>query len=159
VLCYGDARIDIAVINGSFFGYEIKSESDDLRRLPSQVETYLKVFDFLTIVTCKNHVAGVSSLIPEQCGVITAEKSKKGNRIILNPIRPSLKNPLIDKHALIQLLWKDELLEILGQHLLKGFKSKSKPYLWDLVCELLSVEETSQIVREKIKARSDWRVG
>src|SRR5690242_17854466 len=35
-LRHGACRVDIAVVNGSMHGYEIKSDSDTLERLPSQ---------------------------------------------------------------------------------------------------------------------------
>ena len=49
-ICQGLARIDIAVVNKVLHGYEIKSDRDSLRRLPSQVEMYSKVVDKATIV-------------------------------------------------------------------------------------------------------------
>jgi len=42
------ARIDIAVINGALHAFEIKSDSDSLDRLPSQIEAYQGVFEYIT---------------------------------------------------------------------------------------------------------------
>src|ERR1700674_1251921 len=39
-LCQGDARVDMAVVNGSLSGYEIKSDRDTLTRLPRQLAVY-----------------------------------------------------------------------------------------------------------------------
>ena len=36
-LCQGDARVDVAVVNGSIHGFEIKSERDSLDRLSNQL--------------------------------------------------------------------------------------------------------------------------
>jgi hypothetical protein len=44
------ARTDIAVINGSLHAFEIKSDSDSLDRLPSQIEAYQGVFEYITLV-------------------------------------------------------------------------------------------------------------
>ncbi|WP_052770006.1 sce7726 family protein [Paenibacillus sp. IHB B 3415] len=44
-VCFGSARVDVAVINGRLHGFEIKSESDNLDRLPSQIEFYSRVFE------------------------------------------------------------------------------------------------------------------
>jgi len=46
-ICRGQGRIDLAVVNSLFHGYEIKSDRDSLRRLDSQVELYSKVLDRL----------------------------------------------------------------------------------------------------------------
>ena len=39
-LCQGVARVDLAVVNGTIHGYEIKSERDTLTRLSGQAEIY-----------------------------------------------------------------------------------------------------------------------
>ena len=49
-LCQGEARIDLALVNGFIHGYEIKSERDTLERLPSQIEIYCRTLDTVTIV-------------------------------------------------------------------------------------------------------------
>jgi hypothetical protein len=43
----GESRIDFAVVNGEFHGYEIKSEMDTLDRLPTQSRLYSMVFEVL----------------------------------------------------------------------------------------------------------------
>ena len=54
----GAARVDVAVVNGSLHGYEIKSARDTLERLPKQSELYSSVFDTITLVTAENHLMG-----------------------------------------------------------------------------------------------------
>jgi hypothetical protein len=49
-LCQGSARVDLAVVNGQFHGYEIKSERDSLRRLGAQADLYSRVFDRVTLI-------------------------------------------------------------------------------------------------------------
>ena len=44
VFC-GQARIDLALVNGSLHGYEIKSNRDSLRRLGGQMALYSRVLD------------------------------------------------------------------------------------------------------------------
>src|SRR4051812_2250535 len=48
-LCQGDARVDLAVVNGSLSGYEIKSDRDTLVRLPNQQTKYALCFNAMTI--------------------------------------------------------------------------------------------------------------
>ena len=43
-IMHGKARVDIAVINGSIHGYEIKSSMDTLKRLPRQMAAYDSCF-------------------------------------------------------------------------------------------------------------------
>src|SRR5262249_38903872 len=53
-LC-GLVRVDVAVINGTLAGHELKSDRDTLRRLPAQVEVYSKVLDRATFVVGEGH--------------------------------------------------------------------------------------------------------
>jgi hypothetical protein len=55
-LCQGSARIDVAVVNGSIHGYEIKSERDTLARLPSQRAVYSRALDYVTVVVADSHL-------------------------------------------------------------------------------------------------------
>ena len=68
-LCEGEARVDIAVVNGFIHGFEIKSERDTLERLPHQVEVYSLVLDRVTLVVAENHAAHAMEVIPDWWGV------------------------------------------------------------------------------------------
>ena len=39
-LRHGLARVDVAVVNGIIHGYELKSDKDNLKRLPHQIQVY-----------------------------------------------------------------------------------------------------------------------
>lgn len=151
---YGDAIIDIAVINGSLHGYEIKSEYDTLNRLPRQIASYSKTFDFVTIVTAAKHLNHLIPILPNWCGIVLVNNNKKRG---LSKYRPSKKNPSIDNFSVAQLLWKDELLDTLSTLGFKGIKSKSKPMLWALLANSITQKELSNIVREKMKIRPNWK--
>ena len=64
-ICCGDARVDIAVINGKLHGFEIKSEADTLARLQGQISAYNQVFDTMTIICGKNHLDSIIETIPD----------------------------------------------------------------------------------------------
>jgi hypothetical protein len=68
-LCQGNARVDVAVVNGSFSGYEIKSDRDTLARLPNQLAAYEQCFDTMTMVVGKKHVAKCRATLPEWWGI------------------------------------------------------------------------------------------
>src|SRR5258708_2969717 len=69
VLCEGDARIDIAVVNGTLSGYEIKSSADTLQRLPNQVAVYGRLFDQITLVSSESHIEKAQCIIPPWWGI------------------------------------------------------------------------------------------
>lgn len=125
-LCQGDARIDVAVVNGAISGYEIKSESDTLERLPKQCETYNKVFDTITILTASKYIDGIIDIVPSWWGITRAEMDEDGV-VYLFPVRTPLENPDIDSISVAQLLWREEAISILKQRgLQKGLLSKPR---------------------------------
>lgn len=156
-LSRGQSRIDVAVINGHFYGYEIKSDKDNLERLPQQVIEYNKVFDYISIVCGEAHSDKVSDLIPEWWGIIEAF-SDENDKVLLSEKRERQANTNQDPFTIAQLLWKDEALGILinlGKE--KGVKSKSCKFIWQRLTEVLSLPELKDKVRDALKSRENWR--
>ncbi len=150
------ARIDVAVINGSLHGYEIKSASDTLRRLPSQIDAYTKVFDYLSIVTETKYHEQVLNCIPSWVGLIICNE-KRGVKTI-KQVRKSKLNIKKQGFFIAKLLWRDELIDCLTEYQIP-FRKKDRNWL---LCEALSsnldVNTLSSIVREKLKKRTDWKM-
>lgn len=149
------SRIDMAVINGHFHGFEIKSAQDTLQRLPGQVASYSYVFDYLTIVTEEKYFKKIVDLVPEWVGVIVCDESTE---TIISVIRKGEKNPNTNGFYIAKLLWRDEIIEILNSRQIQ-FKKKARNWiLCELLAQQISVGELSQIVREKLKSRQDWKL-
>lgn len=156
-LCQGSARVDIAVVNGYLHGYEIKSESDSLKRLSSQIDYYSKVLDRVTLVASESHISKVEKQMPGWWGLCVAQRNREG--ISLKRVRRDSDNPKVDPYALVQLLWRDEALELLRKNNLgKGYSNKPRRILWDCLVDYFSLNELQQIVRRQLKSRSNWRV-
>ena len=155
-LCGGTARVDVAVVNGTINGYEIKSESDTLERLPGQQEIYSKILDTVTIITSENHIKKVRKQIPTWWGIMEVLEGFDG--ISFRVIREPASNPSVDPYALVQLLWRDEAIGILEKRgLSEGILGKPRRVLWQKLVDSLSVDELRDVVRERIKARTNWR--
>lgn len=153
----GKYRIDVAVINGKLHGYEIKSASDNLERLPAQQSSYSKIFDRMTLVADERHVAEAVRIIPPWWGLIAV--SMREGRPYLNEIWPSRQNINIDKLPVCQLLWRQEALEILAALGLDfGVRTKSRRLMWQRLADSLELDQLRKIVSAKLKARSNWRV-
>jgi len=108
------ARIDIAVINGALHGFEIKSDSDSLDRLPQQIKAYQGVFEYITLVCGRRLLDRARTTIPKWWGLQKAES--KNGRVVLSPIRKPRMNPSQDSRALAGMLWKTEALACLRKH-------------------------------------------
>lgn len=156
-LCAGEVRIDVAVVNGKLHGVEIKSEADTLTRLEKQANLYGKVFDTLTIVCGRNHLASVLDSIPSFWGIYVAEPCDSG-RVELHEIRSVSRNQGVCGNALAQLLWRAELLGLLERRSCDA-KTLRKPrfQLWSALAELYPIDLLKEEVRLILKSRANWR--
>lgn len=156
-LCFHDARIDFAAINGSLHGFEIKSDFDTLDRLARQVEIYSRVMDFVTIVVGAKYVAAVSDRIPAWWGI--EHVAEVGERPDFCLIRAPRQNPTRDPFSIAQLLWKEEAVGILeSMGTARGYRGKSRRVVFHRLTEILSIDDLSDLVRSALKVRS-WRSG
>lgn len=156
-LC-GTVRVDVALVNGSLSGYELKSDRDTLRRLPSQIEYYSKVLDHATLVVGERHYAhsDAAAILPDWWGLMVA--SEDGSDIGLEDVRPPGTNTGVDPGSIAQLLWRDEALdELEARGLDGGIRTKPRALLWARLAESLDLDELRGIVRERLKAREGWR--
>jgi hypothetical protein len=152
----GQVRVDIAVLNGAFSGYEIKSDRDNLLRLPTQVEVYSKVLDYCTLVVADRHLEHSLELLPSWWGVLRARSAS--GAVMLTKTRSPRLNPRIDRRTLASLLWRSEALDALGQiGADRGIRSRPNAVLWDRLAESMSTRTLRKKVRETLKVRVEWR--
>lgn len=118
----GNARVDMAYLNGKFDGFEIKSESDNLRRLSRQVPDYSAVLDTVTIVTTPRHLDHAGALAPNWWGIYCAEL--RGMNFDFTPIRRPEPNPGTDMEARLQMMNFSESSAILRR---VGIRGRSIP--------------------------------
>lgn len=156
-LKHGEARIDIAVVNGVLHGYEIKSDIDTLLRLPEQMSVYNSVFDKMTLVVGKNHLYEAFKMVPDWWG-ITIAKIDENNSMIFNCIREPKKNIEQDSVSMAKLLWRNEALEILKEISEdKGLRSKPREDIYQKLSIVFNQKTLGDKIRDKIFFRKDWR--
>jgi hypothetical protein len=155
---HGEARVDMAVINGVIHGYEIKSDLDTLYRLPEQMNFYNSVFTEMTLVVGKNHLFDAINLVPEWWGIVIAKFNADGV-IEFNSIRESEKNLNQNGVCIAKLLWKDEALDILEQvGKAKGLRSKPRSYIYQKLSDVFDKQTLEDKVRDKLFFREAWKV-
>jgi hypothetical protein len=66
----GRSIVDIAVFNGTSTAYEIKTEFDSARRLQTQTDDYLKVFDDVFVVAHPSVAPAYASIVAPSVGVL-----------------------------------------------------------------------------------------
>ena len=65
----GNCRADVVVLNGTSYVYEIKSEYDSLDRIRGQVNSYIKMFDFVNVITSCSQIDKVRVELPAEIGL------------------------------------------------------------------------------------------
>lgn len=155
-VCQGDARVDLAVINGAMHGYEIKSDRDKLTRLPRQLDAYGLCFDRMTVVVGSRYIGKISCAIPDWWGILEADDT--GGKIKFLTKRVGSDNPRIDPQAIVRLLWRSEAQALVLQlGIIRSVKNKSRRELWNILVQNVSLDALRTMVREAIKARGNWR--
>lgn len=157
VICEGRARADVAIANGLFKGYEIKSDVDTLDRLSNQVKMYDATFDKCIIVVGKKFENKIEMYVPEHWGIISAYENKFGN-ISLKNIRSASFNKRITYGGLTDLLWSSELRLLMKNNKVRGYSNKTKPELVEMIESSVEFANLKQYTRETLKHRKDWRV-
>lgn len=156
-LCQGEARVDLAVVNGLIHGFEIKSARDTLARLAGQAAVYDRALDAVSVVAARPHVDALFDRVPDWWGVHVA--SLAATDVIVEEIRPASTNPNVDPVAVAQLLWREELMEIAVRLQLEpGPRARTKRRLWELLARSLPLDELRREVRRCLRARKNWRL-
>lgn len=156
-LKHGRCRADIAVINCHLIGYEIKSDGDSLRRLAEQVDAYSAVFDRATVVVGRRHLKDVKMLTPRWWGITAATEGQRG-AIHFDTVRRATLNPSTDDFVVAQLLWRNEAEEELVKRGVSGRILRQKRLvLYRELVHVLDAHELRNVVRKRLKSRTDWR--
>ncbi|MGO4257124.1 sce7726 family protein [Marmoricola sp. RAF53] len=152
----GQGRVDLAVVNGSFTGYEVKSARDRLDRLPNQVEAYGQVLDYAVLVVADSHLVKARQMLPSWWGILVATQGPDGVQV--GHQRKARLNPAIQPASLAQLLWREEALAALTKFGLdRGVRSLPRHALWDRLATHLEVDQLRAEVRDRLRARRGWR--
>lgn len=147
-----DTRIDLAVVNGSLHGFEIKSDVDTLRRLPSQRDSYNALFDQITLVAASRHVKTASAIIPGWWGVAIA--SRTGRRVDIEWARTPSDNPEPDSATVVKLLRRNEIERIVVEVGLCSVARKYYMYeLNSMLATNMSTDFVRSVVRSAVKQR------
>jgi hypothetical protein len=143
-------RADLAVLARSMDGFEIKTSTDNLRRLQRQADAYARIFDHCTVVAAPNHVSSVSEVLPDWWGVMTV---LVGDRVTFDSVRPAAPNSSIDVEVLVRLLWRDEVLSALKALGTEPDAKATRGRLWTQLLEGTTVARLRSIVRRALLGR------
>ena len=151
-LSRGERRADVAHVNGTLSGYEIKSDGDSLVRLSAQAQGYADVFEYMTVVVAQRHLRSVREVVPRAWGIIIAEGSA-GRDVVLRHVRKPQKNGSQRREVLVRLMWKDECVRALRAHGIRVSREVPVIDIWSRL-ETLPVAVLCGYVRDALKVRS-----
>lgn len=140
-IAHGSSRIDIAVVNDILHGYELKSESDSLKRLPRQAHYYNQLFERMTLVIDRKFLNEAFEIVPKWWGISVVNKSY--NRMI--QIRKGRRVKTKNYELLTNLLWKDELEKLLDT---LEYPKALKRYPKSEILKLIQKDKNKDIVKK-----------
>jgi hypothetical protein len=154
---HGTCRVDIAVVNGFIHGFELKSESDTLLRLPRQIEAYSRSLDRATLVVSQAHLKGAEALLPRWWGIKVVARTSRGS-LKVSTHRGVANNPGLSLFHMAHLMWRSEVVACLKQ---RGASAKelgaNRAALYQLFVDTAPSVEVRRQVREALKRRENWR--
>jgi hypothetical protein len=156
-LRHGQCRVDVVVVNGFLHGFEIKSDADTLDRLPGQISIYNEVLDRATLVVGERHLAKATQLLPSWWGIkVAIEGARHG--IEFKTARSFDGNPSVNPVALVELLWRPEIIEILKEMGVPAATlRKPRNILYRLLAAEMELSDLRTIIRRQLKVREKWR--
>ena len=155
-IAYGEVRIDVAVVNGRLHGFEIKSDADTLHRLPAQMALYSAVFDRVTLVVGNKHLTDAVARVPKWWGIKLAVSGIRG-AVHFEEVRTPKLNAEIDPASLATLFWRNEALAFLERRGERGFRSKSRAQLYEVIATRVPLNDLKDGIRSALKLRAGWR--
>ena len=157
-LCEHSVRIDMAVVNGMMSGFEIKSDSDTLKRLPVQQDIYSKIFDNVIVVVGEVHLDKIKDIVPEWWGIWIAQAVK--GKVVLSVVRESSYNPRVELKSIVKCLWKCEAIDIIKECGLydKKLDRAKRAIIWDIAANGIPEIRLKELIRNSLKLRVDWRI-
>ncbi|MDE6313726.1 MAG: sce7726 family protein [Lachnospiraceae bacterium] len=139
----GRSRADvIGIIDGSFIGFEIKSDSDSYTRLKTQTKDYDKFCDINFLVIGKSHKKQAEFHIPSYWGIICV--SQEEEQIKVEMLQIPGRNPSVSTKYQIKFLWRPELAQILRWNDMPKYQQKSKQFVRDKIIEKVEEHKLKQ---------------
>ncbi|WP_166520907.1 sce7726 family protein [Modestobacter roseus] len=155
---FGASRIDIAVVDLGLHGYELKSDLDNLSRLPKQIDAFNEVFDYTSIVLTQRHLAEAFLLVPDSWGILIAEPTPRS--VALRSWRRPALNREVEPLHVAGLLWRDELAEQLASMgASERLSSATRLELMHRLIQEAQGAELREIVSSRLRGRRGWRGG
>lgn len=149
----GKCIADLVILNGTGTVYEIKSERDNLSKLPNQVSEYLRVFAKVNVIVGENHYRNVIDILPNEVGisVLTARHQISTRREGIDAPERTSPEAIFDA---VQLREAKMILKLLGVDFPEVPNTQSYNVLKEIFIGLPSSEAHYGMIRVLKKTRN-----
>ena len=137
-------KADLLIISNKTHALEIKSDSDDLRKLKLQLNDYCKTFDKVSVITTIKNISRIKRIIPRNTGLILLNNEK------FKIIKTAKINKKLNKHSLLMFLPKIELFNLCAS---KNIRELSTDELRNKLSHQLNISEIRAAAYLFIKKR------
>lgn len=143
--------VDVLVVDESLRGYEIKGQTDSLKRLSAQAESYNDVLQAVTLVAAPRHIRAARKILPEWWGLTVADGGE------LRDERAWQRHDGWNAAALLAMLWKVELTPLMKEWTqAKGIARMTNWAMCEALAEAIPRKKLPGIVADTMVARQDW---
>ncbi|WP_155647517.1 sce7726 family protein [Burkholderia territorii] len=150
----GNAIADVVAIHKYAHCYEIKGDTDAVRRILVQRQYYDLAFRRITLVTTDRHLGNALSLAPAHWGIMVASESR--GSVAIRYVRRATRNPLYDTRIALLTLWKSELLEVALPISSNKLNKLNRAQLTDLIALNVSQEELCEQIGHRLAGRFNY---
>jgi hypothetical protein len=151
----GDHRVDVAVVDTKLRGFELKSASDTLERLPAQVIAFNRIFDYMTLVVDSTLALSARALVPDWWGVV--EVRWRCGHLSLVRRRAARSNPSPDQATRLLMLWRADLIDAAASAGLGKVDRFAKDRLRRLLADALDDRILNRVVVSAIRRRPELK--
>lgn len=110
----GNAIADVVTCHQELHCYEIKGQTDKVRRVLIQSEFYSQSFPKLTLVTTENHLSWALDAMPDYWGILLVKF--RAGRVVFRYVRKAKASSTLCKRKALLTLWKPELVDLAKSH-------------------------------------------
>ncbi len=145
----GKNVVDLCFYKNKFYGYEIKSEADNLKRLLNQLKSYFRIFNYVYVICHESHINELMEIVRKynlkKLGIIEVD-----NKLNFKKIQEAHETDRsIRINYLLRNISKDNLLEICENKEIY-LKNKSKNYMINKLCGKLTLDEIEKYLYKNI---------
>ena len=132
-------------------GFEIKSDRDSLERLEHQVRDYSRFCDYNYLVTGAKYISKAAEVLPEFWGIYCI--SEQNGILKLTIEREAAVSPKVRLQNQLKFLWRNELIDIMKRHKIRGYSSRNKSKIRRLLLDSMDKQELKSELFEMMMER------